>query len=206
MTLSAVVFDLDNSLYPETDYLLGVLRYFGQQYDIDVAPALAAYRPDMRNPGSDILGHLLTLAGCMTPQNHQRLFSLYTSAPLTLALYPQAEPLLKALRSQGVKLGVLTNGIVAVQRNKVASLGLDAWVDGVCYARELGAEKEKPHPEAFSRCCAMLGVPAEQALMVGDDWNNDIQGAQAVGMQTFWLEHDNGRSLAEMKMWLNQHA
>lgn len=41
----------------------------------------------------------------------------------------------------------------------------------------------KPAPAFFGSALSLLGVPAERAIMVGDDITNDILGAQAAGLQ-----------------------
>lgn len=45
----------------------------------------------------------------------------------------------------------------------------------------------KPHPEYFAEVLAQLGRRPEQALVVGNDWNNDIVAAAALGTPTFWI-------------------
>lgn len=45
----------------------------------------------------------------------------------------------------------------------------------------------KPNPAYYEEILAHLGCRAEQALMVGDDWQNDMVPALALGMASFWL-------------------
>ena len=45
----------------------------------------------------------------------------------------------------------------------------------------------KPHPVYYEEILAQIGVAAEAALMVGDDWENDIVPAASVGCSTYWL-------------------
>ncbi len=45
----------------------------------------------------------------------------------------------------------------------------------------------KPQPEYFEEILLRLGVSAAEAIMIGDDWNKDIVGATACGMNTFWI-------------------
>jgi FMN phosphatase YigB (HAD superfamily) len=49
----------------------------------------------------------------------------------------------------------------------------------------------KPNPSAFEMILDKLGVRAAEAVMVGDSWERDIQGALEVGMQAVWVA--NGR-------------
>lgn len=45
----------------------------------------------------------------------------------------------------------------------------------------------KPMPHIFRVALARLGLPAEEAAMVGDSLSSDVRGAQAVGLRTIWL-------------------
>ena len=45
----------------------------------------------------------------------------------------------------------------------------------------------KPAPHLFRVALARLGVPPEDAAMVGDSLNSDVRGAQGVGLRTIWI-------------------
>jgi HAD superfamily hydrolase (TIGR01549 family) len=45
----------------------------------------------------------------------------------------------------------------------------------------------KPQPEYFEEILLRLGVSADEAIMVGDDWDDDIAGAATAGLNTFWV-------------------
>ncbi len=47
----------------------------------------------------------------------------------------------------------------------------------------------KPAPMPFLLCLEKLGLEPADAIYVGDDWRNDICGAEAVGIQPIWLKH-----------------
>ena len=47
----------------------------------------------------------------------------------------------------------------------------------------------KPNPMPFLLCLEKLGIDPVNAVYVGDDWRNDICGAEAVGIQPIWLKH-----------------
>lgn len=45
----------------------------------------------------------------------------------------------------------------------------------------------KPHPHFYEELLTKIGVEPDEALMVGDDWENDIVAAQRAGLNTFWI-------------------
>lgn len=49
----------------------------------------------------------------------------------------------------------------------------------------------KPRPEFYAEVLARLGRRPDQAVMIGNDWENDIVPAAALGMQTYWVTTNN---------------
>ena len=106
-------------------------------------------------------------------------------------LYEDALPALAALREHGVKIGLISNGSRDLDEF-VAHHGLD--VDCAVGSRAFG--RTKPHPEIFLHALALLDVSPEEAAMIGDSYEDDIEGARALGMKAFLLDRD-GRRLDE---------
>jgi FMN phosphatase YigB (HAD superfamily) len=51
--------------------------------------------------------------------------------------------------------------------------------------------KTKPHPAIFQSALEQLGVTAEEAAMVGDSPEDDVEGAKALGMRAFLIDRDD---------------
>jgi putative hydrolase of the HAD superfamily len=79
------------------------------------------------------------------------------------------------------KLGILTNGLPAIQRKKIEALGLESMVDAVVYAQETCAGK--PEAAAFQAICGALDVEPARSVMVGDDPWCDIDGGRRAGLR-----------------------
>jgi putative hydrolase of the HAD superfamily len=91
---------------------------------------------------------------------------------------------LRELRGRGLKLGVVTNGEGVRQRRKLAALGLDRSFDVILVSEEEGVRK--PDAEIFRRALARCGVPAHEALFVGDHPVADVEGAYRAGLVAVW--------------------
>ena len=104
----------------------------------------------------------------------------------TIELFPGALDTLHSLRSQGVKLGLITNGNAHGQRTKVDGAGLEPIFDSILIEGEFGVGK--PDPQVFNHTLRQLEVAPNQAWMVGDNLINDVGGAQAVGIQGIWVD------------------
>jgi putative hydrolase of the HAD superfamily len=93
--------------------------------------------------------------------------------------------LLQALKQAGLQICLITNGGSREQRHKVEVLGLTPWLDHVFISAEMGCEK--PAREYFDFALAGAGVAAEECIVVGDFWPNDIAGALTAGCEAIWL-------------------
>jgi len=126
--------------------------------------------------------------------------------------FPGALETLAALRRRGHVLGLLTNGGAPLQRAKIERYDLARFFATVRIEGEVGVGK--PSPEAFAGALAALGAGGEPALMIGDDLEADIAGAEAVGLGTVWIDHRGAgpppgaatpqraiRALAELRAW-----
>ncbi len=100
-------------------------------------------------------------------------------------LYEDALPTLAALRTRGLKLGLLSNSARDLDEF-VGHHGLA--VDAVLTSRAHG--KTKPHEAIFRRMLELLGVAPGDALMVGDTIEDDVDGATAVGMRAVLVDRE----------------
>lgn len=99
--------------------------------------------------------------------------------------YPDALPVLTAVRERGARVAVVSN--VGFDLPAVfAGHGLDVLVDAFVLSYDVGVMK--PHPEIFRRACAALDVPPQEALMVGDNPRAD-SGACDLGIRTLLLPY-----------------
>jgi HAD superfamily hydrolase (TIGR01549 family) len=100
-------------------------------------------------------------------------------------IYEDALPTLQAVRDRGLKIGMLSNSARDLDAF-VAHHGLIA--DAVLTSGAHG--KTKPHATIFKRILELLEVDADEALMVGDTIEDDIEGARAVGMRAVLLDRE----------------
>ena len=106
--------------------------------------------------------------------------------------------LLEALRSRGLRLGLVSNAFDPgwLLHRDLAQMGIAERIDYAVFSSEVG--KRKPHPEIFERALEALEVAPDEALFVGDRLYEDVRGAAQVGMttvQAVWFradEHPDG--------------
>ena len=86
---------------------------------------------------------------------------------------------LDELHRRGLKVALCSNWDWDLDRQLLGNAVTDRFDAIVCSAR---VGFRKPHEQIFGLVLDALGVAADEALFVGDDWNADIEGAGAVGM------------------------
>jgi putative hydrolase of the HAD superfamily len=187
---TAVIFDLDDTLYPERRFALSGYAAVAAQIATETGmPDRVIYRflvRRFRRAGRDGLLQALCASFALSATDIPRYVdTIRTHAP-RLRYPARSREVLAALRARGHRIGVLTNGLPSTQRGKVAALGLDSDVDAIVYAQEC-APDGKPARVCFTTALGRLGVAAPRAVFVGDHPEKDIAGAQAAGLRTVWL-------------------
>jgi putative hydrolase of the HAD superfamily len=101
-------------------------------------------------------------------------------------LYDDAVPAIDALRSRGLRVGLLSNTARDLEAF-VVHHGLQ--VDAVLTSLVHG--KTKPHDTIFRRMLELLDVAPGEAVMVGDTLVDDVEGARAIGMRAVLVDREN---------------
>ena len=100
-------------------------------------------------------------------------------------LDPDAHRVLEALRGGGMKIGLVTNYDSRVL-DVLDSLGIRRLFDGVAVSTLVGAAK--PDSLIFLNACAALSCRPAEAVHVGDDYEEDFQGASEAGLQALLFD------------------
>ncbi len=93
-------------------------------------------------------------------------------------------PVLEDLKSRGIALGIISNWDERL-RPLLRGLKLDRYFDVIVVSCEAGAHK--PSPTIFEQACSALSAHPANTLHVGDNFEMDVAGARAAGMQARWL-------------------
>jgi len=191
--VTAVLFDLDCTLVDRVNSIRQYALRFAEDFRQHLVPtsregiaeALIAadglgYRPATRT--HDIAANLVWTVRPEPDEIAAHWRRHFTS--LAVAMDGAVE-VLETLQRLGVALGLVTNGTVRSQAQKLDILGLRSYFRTVVVSEAVGVEK--PHAAIFQYALDSLGLRAEHAWFVGDHPANDILGACRVGLRTVWL-------------------
>jgi putative hydrolase of the HAD superfamily len=187
----AVLFDLDDTLYPERQFVdggFGAVASFLAGASARPAPDLAArlrelHERDGRGRLFDTLLAELGLDG--DPDLVPACLLVYRSHDVEITPYPGAIAALDRLRDAGIRTGVVSDGNAAVQERKLRGLDdLAKRLDVVVLTDDLGPGRAKPSPIGFRVACRLLEVSPSTTIYVGNDPRKDFAGARAAGLRT----------------------
>lgn len=96
-----------------------------------------------------------------------------------------ARELLEELRVRGSRIAIVTNNVVSEQVAKLRRLELEALVDALIVSEAVGASK--PDARIFTHALEAVDAGAHEAVMLGDNWKADVEGALAAGIRAVWF-------------------
>jgi putative hydrolase of the HAD superfamily len=110
-------------------------------------------------------------------------------ASLHFTPFPDVRPALEAARGRGQRLVVVSNWDVSLV-GVLRALGLEPLLDGI--VTSAGAGVRKPAPAIFAQALELAGVPAGDAIHVGDTLDEDVAGARAAGIEPVLIRRGGG--------------
>jgi len=188
--ISAVVFDLDDTLYPEKEFVVGGFREAGEELERILGRKVGAsevFLEILEKEGiSKVFDKALNMLGIeISPAIIEKLVSAYRNHSPRLALFSGMMELLSQLQKKGLRLVLLTDGPVECQRAKVQALGISCFFEFIVYTHELGGRScYKPCMAGFDKVEMLLGLSGPQILMVGDKPLVDLEPASKKGWKT----------------------
>ncbi|XEC97220.1 HAD family hydrolase [Paenibacillus tarimensis] len=115
--------------------------------------------------------------------------------------FPELESCFSVLKSRGFHIGVITNGPVEHQLNKLKTLNLSGQFerDRVFVSDAIGIAK--PNPELFRSVNERTGTSAEHCYHIGDSWINDIEASYRAGWHSIWLNNRERMPESGIQPW-----
>lgn len=198
LNLQAILFDLDDTLYAERDYVhsgwMAVARWAACRWGANASEVFASFVEIAgRVPQLPVFDTWLSEAAFDTePETCIRsMVEVYRGHVPCIELDQSVREMLTDLR-RSYRLGVVTDGYYQTQHQKVAALGLRDLVDVVVISDQWGREYWKPHPRPYLHALAELRCQPSEAIYVGDNPLKDFLGARRAGVRSLQIEMPEG--------------
>lgn len=191
--LKGIIFDLDDTLYSEKEYVKSGFEKVGKFLDDEEAvKQLWKFFQD----GRPAIDSYLNLVGRNDLKD--KCLEIYRNQKPQIHLYPGVNELIKNFISRGIKVGIITDGRVEGQKRKIEALGLDKIIEDIIITDELGGPQfRKPNDIAFRIMQCRWRLPYEQIAYVGDNVVKDFQAAKQLGMIGVFLRNKDGLYVSE---------
>ncbi|PJF42244.1 MAG: hypothetical protein CUN55_10290, partial [Phototrophicales bacterium] len=124
----------------------------------------------------------------ITPIIQNFLQEIYPTFRDLTQVIPTAKPLVEWLLAHNYAVAIATNPLfphqATIQRVQWAGIH----VDKVWFISSLdNTHFTKPHAAYYEEILSRLGFEPDEAIMIGDDWENDIVPAANAGLNTYWV-------------------
>ncbi len=183
-----VVFDLDDTLYPERAHAASGFKAAGElarrEWGIVGLADEMTRLLDAGNLGAVFKLGLETFMPDHTQHHLDALRQAYRDHEPDITLYDDGQWALDHYGRQG-PLGLITDGNAKVQQSKVDALAIAHHFEAIVLTGALGAPREfhKPHPRAYEIIASRIGDEDDQYVYIGDNPSKDFVTPNALG----WL-------------------
>ncbi len=188
--IKLLIFDLDDTLYSETDYVYSGFRmvaaYLERKFKFSRKNIYADLKSNFNSGGRGKNFDFVLRKYAMANIPIKELVKVYRGHKPDIKLYPGAARILAEL-GKNYKLCLLTNGWPEVQARKIKALLLEKYFDSVYLAQTQGLCFAKPHKRYFMKILNRYKCRPDQILVIGDEADTDKAGARNLGMHFFMV-------------------
>jgi len=196
MPVSVIVFDLDDTLYPERAYVesgfAAVARAFADRlaasFDLLERMKALAASSDRRR----VFNVVCAEARAPDPDGlAAEMVDTYRRHMPSITLFPDAAAALARLRGR-YRLALISDGYLVSQNAKLDALGIRPIFEAVYLTDEWGREYWKPHPRAFEAVMQQFAVSAPACAYISDNPAKDFVAPNALGWRTIRILRPGG--------------
>ena len=83
------------------------------------------------------------------------------------------------------RIYIASNGATINAKGRIASTGLDRYIDGLFISEDMGVTK--PDAAFFDLCLNRIGEPKSTCIMIGDSLSSDMLGAKNASLDSVWF-------------------
>lgn len=198
--LSAILFDLDDTLFSTSDFadrarrnairtmIAHGLRMDEEQAFRELGEVIAEFSSNYGNHFDKLLSRL-PRERCWPGVNPAILVAAgvigyHETKSLELRPFADVPSMLRRLTRTPLILGIVTAGLQIKQCEKLIRLGLLPFFrnDAIFISEQIGIGK--PNPKLWTTACAALGLAPQEVMYVGDNPAQDIDPCNRLGMKT----------------------
>lgn len=183
---TVVVFDLDDTLYNELDYLKSAYKSIAQFLDPNEWKLLYSKMFSLYRCKVNVFDFIATAYDI----NVETLIELYRNHLPDIQLFDGVLKVFNAIKSKNGKIGIITDGRSNTQRAKLESLGILEYIDSIVISEEIGSEK----PSLANFKAIENSMNRKDYYYIADNLKKDFLGPNVLGWKSVGLI-DNGKNI-----------
>lgn len=187
--IKVIVFDLDDTLYSELDYvrsgLAHVAKNLSAKFKTDREELYELLFNSLKLGRTEIFNRVLFDLNLFTASNLKSCIKLYREHSPLINLYQDTMPVLKAL-AKHYSLYIVTDGHKLVQEHKLRALRLydSPLIKKAYITYRHGIKHSKPSPYCFNKIVKSERVMPNEVVYIGDNPKKDFVGIKPLGFKT----------------------
>jgi len=201
LSLKVCSFDLDDTLYPEAEFVRGGLRAAEAELSSVIGrDCTSLFLSALEEGGpSRVFDRGLAAIGVQRDEALlARLVTAFRTHRPSITPHPGVIELLDALKGRGLALALITDGPLEVQQSKWAALPLGPFFDLVVFTADVhGKSCPKPDTAAFRLVEERLGAHGSEVVHAGDNPAKDFPAPDALGWRTVRVRFPQGYHISD---------
>ena len=194
-----LVFDLDDTLYPELTFVESGFRavayFLEKNFNLPPKTIYKQLITELKNNGrGKIFDNVLSSNSIFSKNLVRKCLSVYRQHKPEIKLYKDAKTCLK--RFENYPIYIVTDGNKMVQKNKISALDIDDKVKKVFITHHYGIKNEKPSAHCFLKICLLEKVTPNRVICVADNPYKDFVGIKSLGFKTIRVRRGNYANIA----------
>ena len=189
MKIKVIVFDLDDTLYDEIEYVKScfkeVSNYFSYKFKIDKNLIYNYMIQDLETNGrGKIFDNMLENFKIYSKENIKKAILVYRTHKPNIVLPQESIEVLSYYNSLKIPIYIVTDGNKIVQNRKIEALGVRKYIKKDFITHRYGIKNSKPSTYCFEKIAKLEKVEYKDIVYIGDNPNKDFVNIKKLGFRT----------------------
>lgn len=194
--INAVIFDLDDTLILERDYIKSgyeaVAKKIYTDFGVDEMRLVKLFNSMFKISANNVFNRALDTLQIKYGEDYiRKLIYEYRNHWPKLQLTKDSVNLIKYLKEKEYKLGIIADGYKETQQKKLEVLNVKQLFHHIILTDELGREYWKPHEKSYLLMKDKLKVEFNEMVYIGDNVQKDFITAKKLGIKTIQVKREN---------------
>lgn len=195
--IKAVIFDLDDTLISEEDYIRSgyqaVAMFISEEFKMEKNTVYQQLYELYKTGSKKVFNDFFEINDIIYDRKMiLELVAIYRNHKPEINFYSDVKKCLEKLRNKGILLGIISDGYLETQNRKAEVLGLDKLVDRIVFTDSLGKEYWKPNKYSYELMKEYFDISYEEMVYIGDNPEKDFYVKKEIPIKTIRIMRNIG--------------